>query len=375
MTQGLWIVNSSLLIVFWIALFVNSTLKQTPPILRLKRVLVDEIKKKPEPIVGTIKSWEKIYKSDVFGTFVQPEVSVVKQNFITPIPEPKTPIIIPPPEIKKNDFIAPLNLTVRGIVVSADETQSIAMITDEAGKESIYHLGENIKDAQVIKIAHNRIVLIRANGQHETFYLRKEDVPIEQKDKLVGIVKKINDQNYEIDPDALKEEIESLGHFIEHAAIIGTTYTQGVPIGIRIGKLNADNIGTVIGLLEYDIITSINKINTSDAKERMKIYDIMRTMKIGDIINVELIRANKNITITYKLAKLEKPRKPIGSLEKKPEGKPGDELKMNATQQREQNIREFSKQHGNQRNRETLIDIRKRLLENLHTRLRNARVR
>jgi type II secretory pathway component PulC len=376
MTQGLWVVNSSLLVIFCIMLFVNSFLKLEPPILRLKRILVEEIqKKKQEALAATIKTWEKIYQNDIFGTFVQQEVKIVKQSFITPIPEPKATVVIPPPEIKKIDFVAPLNITVKGLIVAADENKSIAMVADEAGKEGIYHLGEKIKDAQIIKIARNRIIFIRANGQHETFYLRKDDLPGEADLKWKGIVKKINDQSYEIDPVAFKEEVDSLGNFIERTAIIGTAYTQGTPVGIHIGKLEATDVGAMLGLVENDIITSVNNMKTADAKERMKIYDASCAFTVGDIINVSLKRAGKNVTIVYKLAKLEKPRKIMGPSGKVETVKPGEELKMSRAQQREHTLREFTKQHKTQRNRETLMEVRKRLLENLHARLRNARVR
>ncbi len=376
MTQGLWVVNSSLLVIFCLALFVNSSLKQEPPVLRLKRILVDEIEKKtPEAPAITIKTWEKIYQNDIFGTFVQQEVKIAKQSFITPIPEPRTPTIIPPPEIKKFDFVAPLNITVKGLIVSADENKSIAMLTDEAGKEGIYHLGEKIKDAQIIKIANNRIIFIRANGQHETFYLRKDELPTEPDSKWKAIIKKNDDQNYDIDPIAFKEEVDSLGNFLERAAVIGTAYAQGAPIGVRIGKLSPTDVGAMLGLLENDIIVSINNKKTSNTKERMNIYDTICAMKIGDLITTVINRAGKDVTLNYKLTKLEKPRKAIGIPGQISTEKPGTELNMSAPQQREQAIRDFTKQHANQRNNETLMDIRKRLLENLHARLRNTRVR
>lgn len=376
MTQGLWVVNSSLLFIFCLALFVNSFLKQEPPVLRLKRILIEEIqKKKPDATASTIKTWEKVYQNDIFGTFVQPEVKIVKQSFITPIPEPKAAVVIPPPEIKKIDFIAPLNITIKGLIVAADENKSIAMVADEAGKEGIYHLGEKIKDAQIIKIAHNRLILIRANGQHETFYLRKDDLQADPAAKWNGVIKKINDQNYEVDPNSFKAEVDSLGNFIERTAVIGTAYNQGLPLGIRIGKLSATDIGTPLGLVENDIIVSINNLKTNDAKERMKIYDAISAMKLGETISTVINRAGKNVTISYKLAKLEKPRKTIGLSGKVETVKPGEDLKMSRTQQREQTIRDFSKQHGAPRKNETLMDIRKRLLENLHARLRHTRVR
>ncbi len=376
MTHGLWVVNSSLVVIFCLSLILGSFLEQEPPVLRIKRVIIEELQKKaPEAPEPTIKTWEKIYTHDIFGTFAQPETRIVKQSFVTPIPEPKTPTLIPPPELPKIDFIAPLKVTIKGLIVSADENKSIAMIADEAEKEDIYHLGDKIKDAQIIKIAQNRVIFMRANGQHETFYLRKDDMPVDTTDKWKAIVKKINDQSYEVDPKAFKDEVDSLGNLIERIAVVGTAYTHGAPVGVRIGKLDAKDIGPVLGLVANDIVISVNNLKTADVRERMKIYDVVSSMKIGDVINVTVNRAGKNVSISYKLAKLEKPRKPVGLPGKEPAAKPGEELKMSRTQQREKTIRDFEKQHARQRNQQTIMDIRKRLLENLHARLRNARVR
>lgn len=74
MTQGLWVVNSSLLIVLGLAVFANSFLVQEPPILRLKRIISEEYRPdRQESAPTTIKTWEKIYLSDIFKTFVKAE--------------------------------------------------------------------------------------------------------------------------------------------------------------------------------------------------------------------------------------------------------------------------------------------------------------
>lgn len=376
MAHGLWVVNSSLLIIFGAALFTNSVLQQDAPIMHLK-VMIREDQQKEIPDAPILKkSWEKIYQNDIFGTFrALPETKASPQDFVSPIPEPKITIVTPPPPLEKIDFIAPLTITLKGLIVAADENKSIAMIADEAGKESIYHLGEKIKDAQLIKIANNRVIFIRANGQHETFYLRKDDAPIKEEEKWKSIVKKINDQCYEIDPFAFKDEVESLGNLIEGMAVIGTAYNQGIPIGMRIGKLEPTDVGSILGLVENDILISINNIKAADSIERIKIYDSITAMKTGTSFNVTINRAGKDVDITYKLAQFEKPRKPIGSLSNLPAPKTGNEFQMSATQQREQTVRDFEKIHAPQRNPQILTDIRKRLFENLHARPQNARVR
>lgn len=377
MTQGLWVVNSSILTIFFLALMVNSLLKQEPPTIRFKRIIMEDALKKKEAPVRVSKNWEKIYQNDIFGTFEKKDDKAsIKQSFVTPVPEPKVTPVIPPPEIKKVELVPPLSISLKGIIVAADELKSVVMIADEAGKEGIYHIGEKIKDAQIIKVAQNRVIFLRANGQQETFYLRKDDLEADPAEKWKSIVKKIDDQNFQVDPQSFKVEVDSLGNFIERAGIIGTAYSNGLPVGTIVGKSTVGDIGEMLGLVENDIITSINNLHTNDAKERVKIFDAITAMTEGSTIQVTLNRAGKNVTLSYQLAKLEKPKKLSffgGKQAEKPTTE--QELKMSRTQQREHTIREFERQQPANKHQQTLTEIRKRLLENLHNRLRNARTR
>ena len=243
---------------------------------------------------------EKIYKQDIFDTYVPEIKRAVKKSFITPIPEPSPPPVTPAPEPIKQAFIDPLSIKISGIISSSKEEKSIAMIVDETNKEKLYYLGDKVKDGQIIKIARNKIIILRSNGQQETFLLRKEDIP-----KAVGpekwkyVVKKVDDSTYEIDPTEFALKINTLGELIEDLSL-ATAYQKGQPIGIKVGKVGKDEIGSAIGLNGNDIILSVNNVITSDMKNRVKIYDTLSQTKKGDIIKIVLKRKNQDITLSYK---------------------------------------------------------------------------
>lgn len=386
MKHALWLVNSSLILVFASVLGIMQALHQDPPQWRAPRIFQQqEPEKKLDAPKQNGTSWEKIYQNDIFGTYVPVEIKAVKQSLLTPIPEPKPFVAPPPPEIKKQEIIAPLTLTLKGIIIGGDESKSVVMIADEAGKESVYHLGDRIKDAQIIKIAHNRIVLLRANGQQEIFYLRKDDIPSDQEttDKWKYIVKKINDQSFEVDPQAFGHEIETLGHLIERASIVGTAYQGGKPVGIRVGKSEPNDVATMLGILENDIVTNINDLDVADPTSRIKAYDTVMQLGLGSTIKVSLKRADKDVVLNYKLVKIDKPRKSrfpgikIAEANKPPTQE--ELLKMNRTQQRENTIRQFNQGHNSaaqqQKQQDTIQEIRRRILEGLQQRLKNAQGR
>jgi len=97
-------------------------------------------------------------------------------------------------------------------------------------------------------------------------------------------------------------------------------------------------------------------------------------MKEDDSIKLTLTRDKQNMTLEYKLTKIEKPKKHFMQQPKKDEKKP--ELKKSRQQQREQKEREFKKFHAIPPERKEMIEkIRERLLKNMKSRARNRRVR
>jgi type II secretory pathway component PulC len=294
---------------------------------------------------------------------------------VTPIPEPKQPTISLPPEPKKQDFIAALTITVKGIIIGDDEAKNVTMIEDETKKEGLYHLGDKIKDAQIIKIARNRIVFLRANGQQEIFFLRKDDPLLEPEtdEKWNYIIKKTGDNSFEIDPFNFAHEVESLGNFIERISVIGTASQNGSPVGVRIGELEKDELGTRLGLEKNDIIVSINQFATADLKNRLSLYDKITAMNLNDSITAKVNRSGKDVILNYKLSTISKAKKRTFTAEPAPKQQP---LKMSNNQEREKNVREFENRHGETRNQqEAIAAIRQRLMQNLRTRLQDTRTR
>ncbi|MFC1894931.1 type II secretion system protein N [Candidatus Dependentiae bacterium] len=371
MKLPLWILNSSLLVIFTVALFFNFILKQNPPVLRIKKPLVEQDKKRGEILINL----ERIYKQDIFDTFIETDIRATPKNLITPIPQPKQPIFMPPTLPKKPQFIQPLAISLRGIIASSNENRSVAMIADETNKEKVYHLGNTIKDGQILKIDKDQIVILRANGQQENYLLRKkEELPGKKsEEKWKYIIKKIDEQNYEVDPKEFCNQITSLANFMELLSL-KTAYKKNKSIGLKIGKIEQPEIGDSIGIKQNDILISINNLTTSDIKNRIKIYDEITQLKKGDKINVTLRRNNINTTINYKLVKIGKPSKKAFIEPATQEGQP-PQFKSSEQQKRERKIREFEKIHKQPKQSEMMSTIRQRLLRNMKTRLKNRRVR
>ncbi|MBU1007933.1 hypothetical protein KKA53_02550 [Candidatus Dependentiae bacterium] len=375
MKQQLWMVNSSLLAILIVTLLLGVALQQSPPAFQKKRIHIEErpIKTELPP-----ESIENIYKYDLFETYAKKEFVPSLKSLVTPIPQPKTVTIPVPQEPQRPSFIPPLNITVQGVVFSPSEEKSITMIIDETRKETMHHVGDIIKDAQIIKIGKTSITLLRANGQHETISLRKQEVP-ETHDldkKWNSVVKKVKDDTFEIDIKQFPKQIPSLGTLTEMLSML-TAYNAGKPIGIKLASLAPDGIGELLGLKQNDIITAIDDIQTANIKNRITAYDSIIKKQTGDSITINLKRGQQALNLNYKLTEI----KPIEKKEFVPNAKPSDPhkkeavvFKLSKLQQREQERREFAKKHS-QRQNQAIEEIRKRLLENIRARVRNTRTR
>jgi len=367
MKQYLWILNSLLVLVFGFTLLLTSLLKQEAPPMRKEITPIEKIEKKKLPIAISL---ERIYQHDIFDTYIPEEKRAIKEDLLKPIPEMLTPPITPPPAPPKQEFIAPLNIKLDGIISSDQEDNNVAMIADETNKEKIYRLADRIKDGQVLKISRNNVVILRANGQQEIFLLRKE---IEEPKKWDYILKKIDENSYQIDPREFTKQIDSFGQFIEDF-FLGISYQDNKPIGIKIGKLQENDIATRLGLKENDIILSVNNIQLSEPKNRVNIYDRITEMTFGDSIKVELKRNNQDQIIDYKLKRIERPSELFFTQPAK-ETEAIPEFKLSREQEREKRIRDFEKLHKKPNHAEIIADIRKRLLQNMKQRIRDRRVR
>lgn len=298
---------------FWIAnLGLLSLLLATFALVYFSRIKIPErssielaplASRKERKVVINIK---KIYENDLFGTYTK-ELPHAKQVEITPLPEPPPVQKITAPKISEPEFLPPLNITLKGIiVVGTNDAKNRTIIQDNVtSQEATYKIGDTIQDAQLIRIFKNKIILLRSvNGQQEVLYLREQDAKTDPVYALLdgweSIIKKTGDVTFLIDPTLFVDRIKNLAQLIDLLNIT-TAYQKGKSIGLRIGQAATASLGSALGLQTGDIITQINQkpVNTTD--ERLTVYKKVVTLKLNDSITVTLIRKGTTITLTYTL--------------------------------------------------------------------------
>lgn len=366
MTQRIWILNSSLLGLAAISLITMVILRQTPPVFRKKAAATTATT--PAKTTPTL-NLDAIIQNDIFGLSSPAKKTAQKQTFSLEMPAFKEPSTTPPAEAKPNELAPPLNLSISGIILAAEEAKSIAMLIDESGKEKMCHLGEKFQDAVVVKISKNKVTLLRESGQQETFFLRKEEnlsnpgKTADTRWKLV--VQKKEDTTYILDPLLFVHEVPSVGDFMDALGLI-PSYRNNELAGLKVTKVAADSLAAAMGLQSNDVITSVNGISLKDAQSRIAIYDDLVDGDAQKPITASLLRGQETVTLTYQRGKV--PRVfnlggvPVPVELRQPQGSEFDQRR-----------RAFEERHRPQ-HQETIAEVRNRLLGNLRTRA-HGRVR
>lgn len=311
MRQPFWVINSFLLLLaFLMAGFIYFGRPSIP-----ERVDIEPAPYRSSTRMESAKfNISKIYEDDLFDTYQKELIPTEAPELVTVAPEAPAPIPIHVPEEPKPQFIEPLPISLKGIiVVLSDDTKNRAIIMDNrTNKEGSYKVGDMIEDAQLIRIFSNKVILMRANGQQEVLYLREKDAKLDptyaSTNNWEGIITQTGPTNYTINTQEFIQRIQSLGQFIDTLELT-TAYREGQSVGVRVTNAGHGSLGQALGLTKEDLITQINNIAVGPTQNRLTIYKEVTASKTNDVIRVTLTRGNQQITLNYVLQEMHQARK------------------------------------------------------------------
>lgn len=304
MKHPFWIINLGLLSLVFIAFaFVSLSYVKVSHISAEDLEPENVAPRKEQKVAINIK---KIYENDLFGTYVQEVIPMRQTEISIPFPTPPVQQTISIPPMIEPEFLDPLQITLKGIVVvGSNDSKNRAMIQDnKTTQEGTYRVGDLIQDAQLIRIFKNKVIFLRVNGQQEVLYLREQDAKTDPVYNVTHewdtVIKKTGNNTYLINPQSFAEQVKTLTECIDLLNAT-TAYQQGKSIGLRIGSLHKSSLGSLMGLQNGDIILFINGIPAQTTQERLAIYKNITSLKTGNTVTVKLIRKNRDVTLVYTL--------------------------------------------------------------------------
>ncbi len=296
--QPLWIINSVLLSLFGFGLGL---------ILIWQPVIPKPTSITPKPVILQPKNIapinpKSIYENDLFKTHIS-EISNEDINELTGLPNPPEYQDFKPKKNIKPAFMEALPITITGIMVFADELDNRAIIMDNRSKiETIYKVGDDLEDAQIIRILRNRTVIVRSNGQQETLFLREQDA-IKELEIIEpdwgNIITKVDSNNYQINLEEFTNQVKSLSQVLDALNLI-TAYRDGQAIGVKVGNESNNMLINLLGLKPNDILSAINDIDLGNVDQRVLAYQNIIDPTTPSIV-LKLIRQKEPLTVTYQL--------------------------------------------------------------------------
>jgi len=306
MKQPLWLLNSSVLLMFICAWIIAYALEEKPvkptPITPKEDVQLEEQDAHKVSIA-------RIYENDLFGTYVpQPEPKPQKPQIQADPPQPPQPKKVEQPAQSEPSFLAPLEVTLKGVIFANDESQTRAIIADtQSQEEQLYQVGDSIKDADVVYIGKEKVILMRSNGQQETLFTSQAEAEADpghpkHTSEWGTIIEKTDTTTYQVDPEAFTQAIPHLAYMLDELDMT-TAFKNGQAVGARIGNIENSSLGQALGLQSGDIITQIDDTSTDTTQKRVEIYHSILQKSHGDTIRVTLQRDGSMRTLTYVLQK------------------------------------------------------------------------
>jgi type II secretory pathway component PulC len=299
MRPPLWIINSALLALFGLCVYSMFLLQPKTP---QANSLV------PKAIVGqnsnvTPVNLKSIYEDDIFKTHISQLEPLADAPNNLQIPLPPT---YQPTQETDNDlpnFLEPLPITVTGIMTFGNEEYNRTMIRDNRTQiEKSYLVGDELEDAQIVRILPNKILIIRSNSQQETLFLREQDVIVDLdtiEPNWDDIILAVGTNQYQINVDEFTQQVKTVGNLIDLLNLI-TAYKAGVSIGVKIGSNTSTPLVEKLGLNNGDVILSMNSVGLANADERLQAYELA-TQRANSSLVLKVLRAGNEFEIIYDL--------------------------------------------------------------------------
>lgn len=241
-----------------------------------------------------------------------------------PLPPQRPPAPTSPPTRQG------INLKLIGTVVgSADHTY--AVIEDLSSKrQELYRLGDLVKEAKLIEITRNRVVLDNRGRREELLSFEKHDsIPssAEASPRPAGLprpavprpptpeprdnepsseeqrreddveIERVSENLWRISRDDLVEQLDNLGAFMKDARLT-PHFNAGQPDGFMLSNLAPGGMLARMGLRNGDIMKGVNGQKFGSLEDVLQIYQQLQS---EPTLQLEIERGSRTETLTYEI--------------------------------------------------------------------------
>jgi general secretion pathway protein C len=229
-------------------------------------------------------------------------------------------------------------LKLVGTVVGSPD-YTYAVIEDLSTKrQDLYRLGDLVREAKLVEITRNRVVLDNRGRREEMLSFEKvepaaappesaatstepaarqpplprrpppsqpgpenapeqQDQPNQGEESAEVEVQRLSDNMWRLSREDLAEQMENLGQFMKEARLT-PHFTSGQADGFMIGSLPKNSLLERMGLRNGDILKGINGQRFSSMEEVLQIYQQLQSQPT---LQLEIERGRRPETLTYEV--------------------------------------------------------------------------
>jgi general secretion pathway protein C len=224
------------------------------------------------------------------------------------------------------------NLKLVGTVVGTPE-RTYAVIEDLGTKrQELYRLGDLVRDAKVVEVTRNRVVLDNRGRREELFSFEKSDSagtppsesmprqsaaprrspppgasqprelppepqPEQEPEVAEAEIEQVSENMWRINRDDLVEQLDNFGQMMKEARLT-PHFTGGQPDGFMITNLPRNSFLGRMGLRNGDIMKGVNGQKFGSLEEFFQAYQQLQT---EPILQLEIERSNRSEMLSYEI--------------------------------------------------------------------------
>ena len=219
-----------------------------------------------------------------------------------------------------------LQLALLG-TVAGDAASARAIIMDQKERsQDIYRVGDTVQDAEIRQILRGRVIL-RRGEKDEVLSMAEGDDTAQaapagpgrgidltsrraaaraRREPLadVPVPAPISEEEAEIEEEVipiareeLQDNINDLNQLLTQVRI-RPYFRGGKPQGLIVSQIQANSIFQKLGLMNGDIIASVNGEQMSSPEEAFQLYN---SLNQGEQVSIEITRRGKKRSLTYEI--------------------------------------------------------------------------
>ena len=192
-----------------------------------------------------------------------------------------------------------LNLALKGTMIGYPD-RHFAIIEDKsARKQDIYSIGDPIKDAELVKILKDTVIL-RRDGQEETLimtYEKQKTGPKISPQRQSRPVQRVGRNKFVLDRTQVNRTVGDLSQFMTQLNV--KPYNKsGKTVGFQITRIKPNSLISQMGLRKGDIIKSVNNMTIDNPEQAIEVYQQLQN---ESSLSIEVERRGRSSTYNYEI--------------------------------------------------------------------------